>query len=743
MIVNYTTEVYDGNIIPDYKIQTKMLAYANDNRIVSGCTGSLSGSSFTLTGGSIFINGGPLDITTSSINMNDGDIVYLRFNPTSTAANLELLTNVSYNKKTDIKLYQRVGSDLIDLKPSIGNISSDNVTVPGQGDLTTKLNTMDAEIDTKANTVHNQAATTITYDNAASPEINATNVQTAIDELNNRVDVVSGGSGSNVIGLDGVFNSGTMDIQTTLVQTGLTDIVDVVNIAHNHTANVVTYDNTNSPELIASDVQTAIDALNDRVTTGGGGGSDVTTFTNTYNNTTNVLHTVLTQNGLPDIVEDVDISHNHDANIINYDNALSPDLIATNVQTAIDVLNDKVDNIVISGGGSDVTAIDNTFNSGSMVMNTTLTQSGGLPNITDTVDISHNHAATEITYNNVTSGLVANETQGAIDELKTIIDTSTGGGGEVIFKTKYLTNGIDIELTNIGSSITTYKQMVNLLSDGITADMYLVSLDALTPIINYYKNPSNGDYNRIVFLDFYKDMTSVATRGTITKLPIIWSEKDYTGDGYSNSETLTFLCNYYQYTYPAKEMLSSMMYASPDYFYLYKDILFSENNVVQTYESKMLAEIALDDTSPGLIPYKKVLGVDIFTYDNYKKYLYNGVRFTLSTSSDSIIAVADRNSAIYFSNANDSGLRNFMSINNIIIDDGANPYETLLDDGILYNNGTPSIEDFVWSGLDHEVIAYTTKTDVPVYLWATLTHPNNGLDVSTFKYNAGLLAGIS
>jgi len=175
------------------------------------------------------------------------------------------------------------------------------------------------------------------------------------------------------------------------------DDLDVVNkrflIAQN-----ISYNNTTSG-LSAENVQDAIDELDQK-------NDDQEQDLNNKQNQINSLNTRVTQNENDIDILQQETTNLHNSSNINYDNTTSG-LSAENVQDAIDELDQKNDDqdSQINQNSSNITNLDSK-----------ITQN---ENDIDTLqqEITNLHSASNIDYDNTTSGLSAENVQDAIDEV--------------------------------------------------------------------------------------------------------------------------------------------------------------------------------------------------------------------------------------------------------------------------------------------------------------------------------------
>ena len=203
------------------------------------------------------------------------------------------------------------------------------------------------------------------YSNTTSG-LAATTAQGAIDEVSGDIGTVAGDLSDHVGDTanphsttltQAISADGSVDADLTV--TNLNTLVDDSNAdaLHIHSAGATTYTNTTSG-LLATDVQAAIDEVDGNV-------DDVTGDLSTHTGDTNNPHsTTLTQaisadgsvdadltvSNLNTLVDDsnADALHIHSAAAITYDNNDS-DLVATDVQEAIDELDAKFDHMLPKG----------------------------------------------------------------------------------------------------------------------------------------------------------------------------------------------------------------------------------------------------------------------------------------------------------------------------------------------------------------------------------------------------------
>ncbi len=203
------------------------------------------------------------------------------------------------------------------------------------------------------------------------------------------------------------------------------------------------YFNNTVSGLTATNVQDAIDELDDAI------GDTGTDLTNHINDTANPHDTTLTQSiaadtlnanltvvNLTSLVDgsDADLLHKHDADNIGYVNTTSG-MTAINVQTAIDELDDRLDD-----AGTDLT---NHINDTANPHNTTLTQVIAEETTLDTdltvtnlttlvnagnADALHIHDSEAITFDNTGTGMSATNVESALIEIKGMFADTIGKG---------------------------------------------------------------------------------------------------------------------------------------------------------------------------------------------------------------------------------------------------------------------------------------------------------------------------
>ncbi|MCW5517611.1 hypothetical protein J1G40_15230, partial [Muriicola sp. Z0-33] len=128
-----------------------------------------------------------------------------------------------------------------------------------------------------------------------------------------------------------------------------------------------------------------------------------------------------------------------DASEVTYDNTTSG-LTATDTQAAID-------EIAAAGGGNPLDELNTTFavNAG----NLEITDAGGTLAVPLTSIDTDDQDASEVTYDNTTSGLTATDTQAAIDEI------AAAGGGNPLdeLNTTFAVNAGNLEITDAGGTL--------------------------------------------------------------------------------------------------------------------------------------------------------------------------------------------------------------------------------------------------------------------------------------------------
>lgn len=230
-------------------------------------------------------------------------------------------------------------------------------------------------------------ASKIEYDNTGTI-LSAENVQTAINEI---LTVITTGAVTSFNGRTGA----------------------VVPAAHDYTAQQIDYDKTGTT-LTSDDAQSAISELaarplggvqsfNGRTGAIVPGASDYDATDIAYDNTTSGMTATTTQGALDELDDRLD-NFSVSASQVSYDNTQSG-LTATDVQAALD----EIANDVLSSGVA-------SFNGRTGAVN----------------PAAGDYDASDITYDNTGSGLIATDSQGAIDELDSSVDNLIANQGKQI-----------------------------------------------------------------------------------------------------------------------------------------------------------------------------------------------------------------------------------------------------------------------------------------------------------------------
>jgi len=370
-------------------------------------------------------------------------------------------------------------------------------------------------------------ATRITYDNTLSG-LTATNVQGALDEIDGNVDTNTTNIATNTGNIS--TNATNIGNNTTLITDHINDPTDA------HDASAISYDNATSG-LTATDVQAAIDELEDEI-----------------DNITAPVDSVFGRTGAV-----VAVAGDYDADQIDYDNTTSG-LTATDVQAAIDELEDEIDNIpaapvtsvngqvgvvVLDADDIDDSLTTNKFatqaqldqittnqtdiatnasnistnttniatNTGNITTNTTniatntsdiATNASNLTNhINDPVDA---HDASAISYNNSTSGLTATDVQAAIDELEDEIDNIPAAP---VTSVNGQTGVVVLDADDIDDSLTTNKFATQAELDQIATNQ-----------TNIATNAGNISTNTTNIATNASDITTLENRNINTTVPL-------------------------------------------------------------------------------------------------------------------------------------------------------------------------------------------------------------------------------
>jgi len=297
-----------------------------------------------------------------------------------------------------------------------------------------------------------QRALEVPYDGGASG-IPASNVQSAIDSLDSRVDSAEGVSHTHT-------NKAILDVITaaftTTEKTKLAGIESGATADQN--ASEVPYNNTTSG-LAATQVQAAIDEVEDRVGV--------------------IDSTITSQSSAISILQADVISHESRLDTHDISIGLHTSQI-TNLQVASHTHSNKaiLDGITSVGSGQIITATErsglHTHSNKAILDGITSVGSGAIITVAERNKLAAisgintgNQTATQVPYSNITSGLAATNVQAAIDEIDTTLDTlSSSSHGHT---NKPVLDGI----TNAGSgAIITVAERSKLagVEVGATAD---------------------------------------------------------------------------------------------------------------------------------------------------------------------------------------------------------------------------------------------------------------------------------
>ena len=259
-----------------------------------------------------------------------------------------------------------------------------------------------------------QTATEVSV--TASGNLTSTTVQTALEEL--QADIDAGASGGDMLttvydtNADNVVDSAAVAGNATTVN-GLTVETAVpvsADFTDDQTATEVTYDNTTSG-LAATDVKAAIDEV------AAASSDDQTSAEVTYDNTTSGLAAT----DVKAAIDEVAAASSDDQTATEVSVTASGNLTSTTVQTALEELQADID--AGASGGDMLTTVydtnaDNVVDSAAVAGNATtvngLTVETAVP---VSADFTDDQTATEVTYDNTTSGLAATDVKAAIDEV--------------------------------------------------------------------------------------------------------------------------------------------------------------------------------------------------------------------------------------------------------------------------------------------------------------------------------------
>lgn len=273
-----------------------------------------------------------------------------------------------------------VNMDVI-VAPTGADVTFDDATAMlGAATLQQAIDVLDANVDNHiadATDAHDASA----ISNSPTGNLVATNVQTALNELQTELDTatahISDNSAAHAATAIAVTPAG--NLSSTNVQSALEELQTQLDGTGGSSADLITYDNATSG-LTATDVQAAIDELETLV--GGGGGTAAGT---TYDNTTSLL-------------------------------------AATDVQEAVDELDGNIDaHVGDTSGAHAASAIANTP-SGNLSSTTVQAALNELQNDIDALTGGAAGPASGITYDNMASGLTANDVQEALDEIDAKVD---------------------------------------------------------------------------------------------------------------------------------------------------------------------------------------------------------------------------------------------------------------------------------------------------------------------------------
>ncbi len=227
-----------------------------------------------------------------------------------------------------------------------------------------------------------QTASEVSYDNTTSGLI-ATDVKSALDE-------VAVGSTDDQTASEVSYDNTTSGLTATNVKSALDEVA--VGSTDDQTASEVSYDNTTSG-LTATDVKSALDEV------AVGSTDDQTASEVSYDNTTSGLTATDVKSALDEVA--VGSTDDQTASEVSYDNTTSG-LTATDVKSALDE---------VVAGSSD----DQELSLSSNILS--------IENGTTTVDLSayldntDDQTASEVSYDNTTSGLTATDVKSALDEV--------------------------------------------------------------------------------------------------------------------------------------------------------------------------------------------------------------------------------------------------------------------------------------------------------------------------------------
>jgi len=358
----------------------------------------------------------------------------------------------------------------------------------------------------------------IVYNPLKEPSgLTATNVQDAIDELDGDIESVSGSLTTHI---DDTTNPHTVTFTQSVAADVLTDITAAeaeilsdgsnADTLHIHSASIITFSNTASG-LTATNVQDAIDELDGDIETVSG---NLTTHINDTTNPHTVTFTqAVTADSLTDILaseaetltdgSNADALHIHDAANIVYDNTISG-LTATNVKAAIDELDGDIESV----SGDLTTHINDTTNPHTV----TFTQSVSADLLTDitaaeaetltdgsNADTLHEHAASNITFDDSIANLGATNVQAAIEAIDTSLDnllprgtsfpvSPAPSGGDLFYRT-------DLNLTfQYDESRSEWLSITHMSFDwgSNVADGKYLNIHGATATQTGYLMPRNG-----------------------------------------------------------------------------------------------------------------------------------------------------------------------------------------------------------------------------------------------------------
>ena len=371
---NYLTSETDSSITNEGSLSVKEGA-GNTSIISSNTSGSTDVT--LLAGGNIILNESDNTIIITAINTDNQNALQVEVTAQNgiSSANVqsaleELQSEITASGTDDQNLV--LTGNVLSIEGGSGSV-----------DLANYIGTDD------------QTATEVTFDNTFSG-LTASNVQAAIDELENEIDVVNTDN-QNASQVEVTAQNG---ISNTNVQSALEELQSEITAAGTDDQNLVLTGNVLSIEGGSGSVDLANYI----------GTDDQTATEVTFDNTSSGLTASNVQAAIDELENEIDVVNTDNQNASQVEVTAQNGISSTNVQSALEELQSEItaagtddQNLVLTGN---VLSIEG--GSGSV----------DLANYIGTDD----QTATEVTFDNTSSGLTASNVQAAIDELENEID---------------------------------------------------------------------------------------------------------------------------------------------------------------------------------------------------------------------------------------------------------------------------------------------------------------------------------